>query len=66
MSSEKIRQRILIIATTASMIEQFNIHNIKILQKLGIEVHVGTNFKKPGTITSNLSENLKKTADCKK
>ncbi|OYS59290.1 glycosyltransferase [Limosilactobacillus reuteri] len=61
MGSEKIKQRILIIATTASMIEQFNIHNIKILQNLGIEVHVGTNFKKPGTITSSLSKNLKKT-----
>lgn len=52
------KQRILILATTASMIEQFNIHNIKILQSLGAEVHVGTNFKNPGTITKDISNQL--------
>lgn len=52
------KQRILILATTASMIEQFNIHNIKILQSLGAEVHVGTNFKNPGTITKDISKQL--------
>lgn len=40
------------------MIEQFNIHNIKILQSLGAEVHVGTNFKNPGTITKDISKQL--------
>lgn len=52
------KQRILILATTASMIEQFNIHNIKILLSLGAEVHVGKNFKNPGTITENISKQL--------
>lgn len=52
------KQKILIIATTASMIEQFNIHNIKILQSLGAEVHVGTNFLNPGTITTDNSKKL--------
>ena len=52
------KKRILILATTASMIEQFNIHNIKILQSLGAEVHVGTNFLNPGTITSDISKQL--------
>ncbi|MFR0608665.1 glycosyltransferase [Limosilactobacillus balticus] len=52
------KKKILILATTASMIAQFNMHNIKILKKLGFEVHVGTNFKKPGTIPNNLSKNL--------
>lgn len=52
------RQKILILATTASMIEQFNIHNIKILQSLGADVQVATNFKNPGTITSSTSQKL--------
>lgn len=59
MNLTKTRQKVLIVATTASMIEQFNLHNIKILQRLGIEVHVGTNFENPGTITNDLSESLK-------
>lgn len=54
-------KRILILATTASMIEQFNIHNIRILQSLGAEVHVGTNFMNPGTITKGISDQLVKT-----
>lgn len=53
--------KILILATTASMIEQFNMHNISILKSLGAEVHVGTNFKKPGNITQLESEEFKKT-----
>ena len=52
------KPKILILATTASMIEQFNMHNIKILQSLGAEVHVGTNFTKPGTIPSSISKQL--------
>ena len=52
------KPKILILATTASMIEQFNMHNIKILQSLGAEVHVGTNFAKPGTIPSSISKQL--------
>lgn len=52
------KQRILILATTASMIEQFNMNNIKILLSLGAEVHVGTNFSSPGTITSDISSKL--------
>lgn len=55
---DKNKKRILILATTVSMIEQFNIHNIKILQSLGAEVHVGTNFLNPGTITSDISKQL--------
>lgn len=52
------KKRILILATTASMIEQFNIHNIKLLLSLGAEVHVGTNFVNPGTIPSPISDQL--------
>ena len=52
------KQKILILATTASMIQQFNMHNIVILQSLGAEVHVGTNFNTPGTITKQISKKL--------
>lgn len=54
----KDHPKILILATTASMIEQFNMHNIKILQSLGAEVHVGSNFHNPGTITKSISNEL--------
>lgn len=56
--STMVKQRILILATTASMIKQFNMHNIRILQSLGAEVHVGTNFISPGTITEQSSKKL--------
>lgn len=52
------KQKILILATTASMIEQFNMHNIMILKSLNVEVHVGTNFNNPGTITKGISKEL--------
>ena len=56
--SQLSKRQILIVATTASMIEQFNLNNIEILQGLGFGVHVGTNFKNPGTITSEISNGL--------
>ncbi|MEK1321700.1 glycosyltransferase family 4 protein [Limosilactobacillus fermentum] len=37
---------------------QVSVHNIKILQSLGAEVHVGTNFLNPGTITTDNSKKL--------
>lgn len=63
--SERVmnKQKILILATTASMIEQFNMHNINILQSLGAEVHVGTNFNSPGTITKQISAKLVSTLE---
>lgn len=53
-----MKSKVLIIATVASMIEQFNKNNINILQELGYEVHVGTNFSIPGTITKEKSIEL--------
>lgn len=50
--------RILLVSTTASMIEQFNLNNILLLQSLGAEVHVATNFNSPGTITEQQGKNL--------
>lgn len=55
-----MKKKVLIVASTASMIKQFNLRNIKILKSLGYEVHVAANFKRPGTITSQLSKQLVK------
>lgn len=49
-------KNILLVATTSSMIELFNSRNIKILQKLGFNVFVAANFKKPGSISVDDSE----------
>lgn len=57
-NQENDKRQIIIVATTASMIEQFNMNNIKILKELGFGVHVGTNFKSPGTITNEISNGL--------
>lgn len=43
-------KKALMITSVASMIKQFNLTNIQILQNLGYEVTVATNFQEPGTI----------------
>lgn len=48
------------LASVASMIDQFNIPNIQILQSLGYSVDVVADFTNPGTITAERCENLKK------
>lgn len=48
------------LASVASMIDQFNMPNIKILQSLGYQVDVAADFTNPGTITLERAENLKK------
>lgn len=52
-------KKALMIASVASMIEQFNMNNIKILKKLGYHIDVATNFENSGTITKSRSEKLK-------
>ena len=42
--NENRAYRVLVLASVASMIDQFNIPNIKILQKLGYQVDVACNF----------------------
>ncbi|MGO3498015.1 MAG: glycosyltransferase [Staphylococcus equorum] len=54
------RKKILLVANTASMIYEFNLHNIAILQSLGAEVHVATNFVNPGPIDNKVDLKLKK------
>ncbi|WP_369351081.1 glycosyltransferase [Streptococcus hillyeri] len=50
----------LIVATVASMIEQFNMHNIRLLQEQGYTVHVAANFENGNTISNNRMEQLKR------
>lgn len=54
------QKRALQLASVASMIDQFNIPNIEILQSLGYQVDVVADFTHPGTITAERCENLKK------
>ena len=52
-------KKALVLASVASMIDQFNIPNILLLQQLGYEVDVATNFQQSGSITSERSSFLK-------
>lgn len=51
--------RALVVASVASMIDQFNRSNIELLQSMGYEVDVATNFESPGTISAERSSGLK-------
>lgn len=52
-------RKAVILGHTASIIEQFNVENIKILQGLGYEVLVLANFQKPGTISLERAKEFK-------
>lgn len=57
-------KKMLMVSSVASMIYHFNQDNIKILQELNYEVHIATNFKKPGAMNSNqLNRYLKELND---
>lgn len=51
-------KKALMFASVASMIDQFNIPNIQILQSLGYKVDVAANFSNPGTITAERADDL--------
>ena len=51
--------RVLMLATTAAMIEQFNKNNILILKSMGYEVHVAGNFKDGNPISDERLEEFK-------
>lgn len=44
-----MKRRVLMAASVASMIDQFNMPNIRLMQELGYEVHVACNFEKGNT-----------------
>ena len=54
-----MEKKALQLASVASMIDQFNIPNIRILQSLGYKVDVIADFTNPGTISAERAENLK-------
>jgi glycosyltransferase involved in cell wall biosynthesis len=58
-------KRALIIASVASMIDQFNLPNIELLQKLEYKVDVACNFKKGNTCTNQRLEELREELLCK-
>ena len=43
------KAKVLMLASVASMIDQFNMPNIRLMQEMGYEVHVMCNFKKGNT-----------------
>lgn len=55
-----MEKRVLILASVASMIGQFNRDNISLLQKMGYEVDVACNFKKGSTFSEESAKQLKK------
>lgn len=54
-----MKDKVLILASVASMIDQFNMSNINILLSLGYEVHVACNFEKGSTCTDEKIKQLK-------
>ena len=55
-----MNRKVLIVTSVASMIDQFIIPSIKLLQTMGYDVDVATNFEKGSTCTSERIEELKK------
>lgn len=55
----KSSKRVLILASVASMIDQFNIPNIRLLQGMGYTVNVACNFEKGSTCTAEKIAELK-------
>ena len=59
-------KRVLMLASVASMIDQFNMPNIALLQKLGYEVDVACNFIEGNTCSDERVAELKqKLQDCR-
>ncbi len=52
-------KKILILASAASMVEQFNMHNINLLLEMGVQTDVAANFKKGNTCTDREIDALK-------
>lgn len=55
-----MKKKVLIVASVASMIDQFIIPSIKLLQTMGYDVDVATNFEKGSTCTTEKIIELKK------
>lgn len=55
-----MKNKVLMLATTASMIQQFNMDNIKLLQELGYKVEVACNFYIGNTCSEEKINELKR------
>lgn len=53
-----MKKKVLMSASVASMIDQFNMPNIRLLQHMGYEVHVACNFKEGNTCDNRRVEEL--------
>lgn len=60
---EKQKPKVLITASVASMIDQFNMYNIHLLLEMGYEVHVACNFKKGNTCDRKRLQKLSSTLE---
>lgn len=60
-----MKKRALMLASVASMIDQFNMRNIKILQQLGYKVDVACNFEVGNTTSDERLKRFKKELDAK-
>lgn len=56
-------EKVLVLSSVASMIQQFNMPFIRMLQDLGYEVHVACNFIHGNTCSNEVINELKKTLD---
>jgi len=54
-----MKNDVLIVSSVASMIEQFNMPNIKLLKQMGFEIHVGCNFESGNNISDERISQLK-------
>ena len=65
-NNQKKKPKALIVASVASMIDQFNMQNIELLRENGYDVDVACNFKKGSNCTEKRIEELMKTLTEKK
>ena len=54
------KKKVLLLASVASMIDQFNMGNIRMLLDMGYEVHVACNFVKGNTCDQRRIRKFKK------
>lgn len=57
------KKKVLMLASVASMIDQFNMANIRLLLDMGYEVHVACNFRKGNTCSRARIQKLQETLD---
>ena len=57
------KKKVLLLASVASMIDQFNMANVWLLLEMGYEVHVACNFLEGNTCSKTRIKKLKKTLD---